>query len=290
VVTATRTSPAARRLASGSVSTMSSRPLRAVRDQILAERGVAPTLYRPARYPDRRASWPFTPTLSGVPEPVPHILVVDDDVPIAASLRRALEYAGHRVSVAVDGPGALAAAARDRPDLVVLDVMLPGLDGLGVCRRLRANRPDIGILLLTARDATPDRVAGLDSGADDYLVKPFAYEELLARVRALLRRRAPLVPTGLVFGDLELEPATRLVRRGGRPVELTAQEFDLLRHFLEHPRYVLSRGQLLAAVWGTELATASNVVDVYVGYLRAKLGEPRILQTVRGVGYVLREP
>jgi two-component system response regulator MprA len=224
-----------------------------------------------------------------MPEP-PHILVVDDDVPIAASLRRALEYAGHRVTVAADGPGALVAVARDRPDLVVLDVMLPGLDGLGVCRRLRAGQPEIGILLLTARDATPDRVAGLDSGADDYLVKPFAYEELLARVRALLRRRAPLVPTRLIFTDLELDPGARLVRRGDRPVSLTALEFDLLRHFLEHPRQVLSRGQLLAAVWGAEVVTASNIVDVYVGYLRTKLGEPRLLQTVRGVGYVLREP
>jgi two-component system response regulator MprA len=220
-----------------------------------------------------------------------HVLVVDDDAPIAASLRRALEYAGHRVTVAGDGPGALAAAARERPDLVVLDVMLPGLDGLAVCRRLREQARDVLILMLTARDATPDRVAGLDAGADDYLVKPFAYEELLARVRALLRRlpaqRRP--NPELSFADVALDLAAREARRGGRPVPLTALEFDLLRHFLENPRQVFSRNQLLAAVWGSDLATTSNLVDVYVGYLRAKLGEPRLLHTVRGVGYVLRQ-
>jgi two-component system response regulator MprA len=219
----------------------------------------------------------------------PRVLVVDDDVAIAAALRRALEYAGHRVTVAAAGPDALAAAARDRPDLVVLDVMLPGLDGITVCRRLREQASDVLILMLTARDATPDRVAGLDAGADDYLVKPFAYEELLARVRALLRRRAPAGRAVLAYADLEVDVAAREARRGGRPLTLTAQEFDLLRHFLDHPRQVLTRGQLLAAVWGMEVATASNVVDVYVGYLRAKLGEPRLLHTVRGVGYVLRD-
>jgi two-component system response regulator MprA len=218
-----------------------------------------------------------------------HVLVVDDDAPIAASLRRALEYAGHRVTVAGDGPGALAAAARERPDLVVLDVMLPGLDGLAVCRRLREQAHDVLILMLTARDATPDRVAGLDAGADDYLVKPFAYEELLARVRALLRRRAHAPPAELSFADVALDLAAREARRGGRPIPLTALEFDLLRHFLENPRQVFSRTQLLAAVWGSDLATTSNLVDVYVGYLRAKLGEPRLLHTVRGVGYVLRQ-
>ena len=217
-----------------------------------------------------------------------HVLVVDDDAPIAASLRRALEYAGHRVTVAADGPGALAAAARERPDLVVLDVMLPGLDGLAVCRRLREKAHDVLILMLTARDATPDRVAGLDAGADDYLVKPFAYEELLARVRALLRRRAPASRAELSFADVALDPAAREARRGGRPLTLTALEFDLLRHFLAHPRQVFTRNQLLAAVWGNDLVSTSNVVDVYVGYLRAKLGEPRLLHTVRGVGYVLR--
>ena len=218
-----------------------------------------------------------------------HVLVVDDDAPIAASLRRALEYAGHRVTVAGDGPGALAAAARERPDLVVLDVMLPGLSGLAVCRRLREQAHEVLILMLTARDATPDRVAGLDAGADDYLVKPFAYEELLARVRALLRRRTPAPPAELSFADVALDLAAREARRGGRPLPLTALEFDLLRHFLENPRQVFSRNQLLAAVWGSDLATTSNLVDVYVGYLRAKLGEPRLLHTVRGVGYVLRQ-
>jgi|SRR6185436_4368926 two-component system response regulator MprA len=218
-----------------------------------------------------------------------HVLVVDDDAPIAASLRRALEYAGHRVTVAADGPGALAAAARERPDVVVLDVMLPGIDGLAVCRRLREQGHDVLILMLTARDATPDRVAGLDAGADDYLVKPFAYDELLARVRALLRRKMPAARAELSFADLALDPAAREARRGGRPLTLTALEFDLLRHFVRHPRQVFTRNQLLAAVWGSELVSTSNVVDVYVGYLRAKLGEPRLLHTVRGVGYVLRQ-
>src|SRR5690348_6214315 len=162
-----------------------------------------------------------------------HVLVVDDDAPIAASLRRALEYAGHRVTVAADGPGALVAAARERPDVVVLDVMLPGIDGLAVCRRLREQGHDVLILMLTARDATPDRVAGLDAGADDYLVKPFAYDELLARVRALLRRKnVPAARAELAFADLALDPAAREARRGGRPLTLTALEFDLLRHFV----------------------------------------------------------
>jgi two-component system response regulator MprA len=216
-----------------------------------------------------------------------HILVVDDDEPIAASLRRALEYEGYRVSVAIDGPGALGAVAEARPDLVVLDVMLPGIDGVGVCRRLRADDPALLVLLLTARDATADRVAGLDAGADDYLVKPFAYEELLARVRALLRRGS--AAARLAFADLTLDDTTREVRRGGRELALTAQEYALLRDFMAHPRRVRSRAQLLQAVWGIDFATSSNVVDVYVGYLRTKLGEPRLLHTVRGVGYVLKQ-
>jgi two-component system, OmpR family, response regulator MprA len=226
--------------------------------------------------PDRPPDWP-------------HVLVVEDDRPIAASVRRALEYAGYRVTLADDGPAGLATATRERPDVVILDVMLPRLDGLAVCRRLRAADSNVLILMLTARDATPDRVAGLDAGADDYLVKPFAYEELLARIRALLRRRVPGPRATLSFADVEVDPVTRDVRRAGCPLTLTALEFDLLRYFLDHPRHVLSRAQLLAAVWGTESATASNVVDVYIGYLRNKLGEPRLLHTVRGVGYVLRE-
>jgi len=231
--------------------------------------------------------------------PRPHVLVVDDDEPIAAALRRALEYEGMRVSVAEDGHAALDSVRRDVPDLVVLDLMLPGLDGLAVCERLRDPAAGFGgpaplVLMLTARDAMPDRVRGLDAGADDYLVKPFAYEELLARVRALLRRRATTTapPDGrLAFADLVLDRMAHEVRRGSRTVELTAQEFELLGHFLAHPRQVLTRNQLLDAVWGMPVETASNVVDVYVGYLRAKLeaaGEPRLIHTVRGVGYVLK--
>jgi two-component system response regulator MprA len=227
----------------------------------------------------------------------PHILVVDDDELIAAALRRALEYQGYEVTVAPDGPAALVRAGRARPDVVVLDVMLPGLDGISVCQRLRVDAPDLMVLLLTARDATADRVAGLDAGADDYLVKPFASEELMARIRALLRRRAAVTDGAtdsaarLALADLVLDEAEHRVSRGGRPITLTAQEFALLLFFLRHPRQVLSRAQLLDAVWGLDATTASNVVDVYVGYLRTKLeagGEPRLLHTVRGVGYVLR--
>jgi two-component system, OmpR family, response regulator MprA len=226
--------------------------------------------------------------------PGERILVVDDDERLAASLRRSLEYAGYRVGVAHDGPRALTAAGREPPDLVVLDVLLPELDGYGVCRALRAaSGGGPMVLMLTARDAVPDRVAGLDAGADDYLVKPFEHDELLARVRALLRRRpAPAeAPQALTLADLTLDPGTREVRRADRPVELTALEFDLLHHFLRHPRQVLTRAQLMNAVWGGGSPLTSNVVDVYVGYLRTKLeaaGEPRLLHTVRGVGYALR--
>jgi two-component system response regulator MprA len=220
------------------------------------------------------------------------VLVVEDDERVAASVRRALEYAGYRVTVCADGPTGLAAALREPPDVVVLDIGLPGLDGLDVCRALRAADARPLVLMLTARDATADRVAGLDAGADDYLVKPFAYEELLARVRALLRRRPQARPDdALSHADVVLEPLTREVRRGGRALDLTPLEFDLLRHFLSYPRQVLSRAQLLDAVWGGGSASTTNVVDVYIGYLRAKLeagGETRVLHTVRGVGYVLR--
>jgi two-component system response regulator MprA len=220
------------------------------------------------------------------------ILVVDDDARLGASLRRALAYEGNIVEVATDGPGALV-AARDRPpDLVVLDVMLPGLDGVEVCRRLRAGS-DVPILMLTARDAISDRVDGLDAGADDYLVKPFAYDELLARVRALLRRREPAGREILHCADLVMDVAAHEVRRGDRAIELTALQFNVLEHFLRHQRQVLERDQLLESVWGVESDAISNVVDVTIGELRARLesdGQARLLHTVRGVGYVLREP
>jgi len=220
------------------------------------------------------------------------ILVVDDDARLAASLQRALAYEGHTVEVVADGPSALV-AARDRPpDLVVLDVMLPGLDGVEVCRRLRQGS-DVPILMLTARDAISDRVSGLDAGADDYLVKPFAYDELLARVRALLRRREPRGGEILHCADLVMDVSAHEVRRGDRQVELTALQFDVLEHFLRHQRQVLERDQLLQAVWGIESDAISNVVDVTIAGLRSRLEtdqQPRLLHTVRGVGYVLREP
>jgi two-component system response regulator MprA len=219
------------------------------------------------------------------------ILVVDDDPRLAASVRRALVYEGYRVETAADGPAALA-ATRDRlPDLVVLDVMLPGIDGVEVCRRLRA-ASDVPILMLTARDAIDARVEGLDSGADDYLVKPFAYEELLARVRSLLRRHTPGSGDRLAVADLVLEPDPREARRGERRLVLSALEFSLLEHFMRHERVVLTRDRILEAVWGFDAESVSNIVDVYVGYLRRELeagGESRLLHTVRGVGYVLRE-
>ena len=213
------------------------------------------------------------------------ILVVEDDRPIAAMLERVLGTEGYDVDVAGDGNEALR-RARERPfDLVVLDLMLPGLDGIAVCRRLRATSP-IPILVLTARGRTEDRVRGLDSGADDYVGKPFHNEELLARVRALLRRTTP--PEHLRFGELRLEPASHQAWRAERALDLTSTEFDLLEHLMRHPRQVLSRAQLLDAVWRGE-AESDNVVAVYVGYLRQKLGEPRLLHTVRGAGYALRE-
>jgi two-component system response regulator MprA len=221
----------------------------------------------------------------------PHVLVVDDDAKIAAALRRALIYEGYQVEVAPDGAIALARARERMPDLAILDVMMPGIDGLEVTRRLRAEG-DLPILMLTAKDGTADRVRGLDSGADDYLVKPFAYEELLARVRALLRRRAPRARRTLRYSDVLMDVGTREVRRADQLVTTTAKEFDLLQHFLRNPGQVLRREQLLDAVWGFDFGASSNVVDVYVGYLRQKLeqgGRPRLLQTVRGVGYILKE-
>ena len=217
------------------------------------------------------------------------ILVVDDDPMVATTVQRVLRPEGYEVEVALGGAQALEQARAQRPDLVVLDLMMPGIDGLEVCRQLRTEG-SLPILMLTARSGTVDRVRGLDTGADDYLVKPFAYAELLARVRALLRRTPPAA-TLLQFADLSLEVETGEVHRGQRLIALTAREFALLAHFLRHPRQVLTRDQLLAAVWAGEDAD-DNVVAVYVGYLRTKLdgdGEPRLIQTVRGFGYSLRE-
>lgn len=219
---------------------------------------------------------------------VSRVLVVEDDARLAATLERVLVAEGHEVEVTGDGLDALRRARLRAPDLAVLDVMLPGADGVTVCRRLRETA-QFPILMLTALTGTEHRVRGLDSGADDYLVKPFAYQELLARVRALLRRTRPA--ERLRFAGVELEPRSRTAWRGERKLALTATEFDLLEYLLRHPRQVLSREQLLAAVWGDE-PDNDNVVAVYIGYLRQKLevdGEPRLLHTVRGSGYALKE-
>ena len=224
----------------------------------------------------------------------PSVLVVDDDPNLLRMLRRGLALAGYEVQALEDGESALRALRDSPPDLLVLDVMLPEpYDGLEIARRVRAAGADVPILMLTARDQVADKVAGFASGADDYLAKPFAFEELLARVGALLRRRAPQPPSErLSYADLELDPATREVWRAGRPLELTAREFDLLAFFLRHPRQVLTREQIFRGVWGTEYLGGSNIIDANVSYLRDKLeagGRPRLIQTVRGVGYALRE-
>src|SRR5437763_13701237 len=226
---------------------------------------------------------------------MPTILVADDDRTLTDMLRRTLTYEGYHVLTAADGPEALAQAQAHHPDLVVLDWLMPGLDGLEVARRLRT-ADGTPILMLTARDAVEDRVVGLDSGADDYLVKPFAPAELLARVRALLRRAGAPGPADdtrpLSYADLWLDPVTRETRRGPRPLTLSPKEFDLLAYLLRHPRRVLPRESILEAVWGYDFPRDDNVLDVYIGYLRAKTeagGEPRLIQTVRGVGYVLRD-
>jgi len=221
-----------------------------------------------------------------------HILVVEDDPQIADLLRRGLIYEGYSVEVANDGSEALT-AARDRPpDLVLLDLMLPGMDGLTVCKRLRAAN-DVPILILTARDAVPDRVKGLDAGADDYVVKPFNFDELLARIRAQLRRRAPASDQEMLrFADLTLHPNTHEVFRGGRKIELTAREFEVLLLFMQHPRQVITRDLLYERIWGYDFGGESNIIEVYIRYLRSKLeegGAARLIQTVRGVGYALRE-
>jgi DNA-binding response OmpR family regulator len=220
------------------------------------------------------------------------VLVVEDDVDIAGVLRRSLDKEGYDVRVAGDGEAALNQAAVFEPDAVVLDLGLPKLDGVEVCRRLRADG-DVPILVLTARDALESRVQGLDSGADDYLVKPFEREELLARMRALLRRRPPRGSASLVTADLALNPDTHEVTRGERKIELTAREFELLEYLMRNERLVVSRQALLDDVWGYHPFAETNTIDVFVSNLRRKLesgGEPRVLHTVRGAGYVLREP
>ncbi|WP_405490542.1 response regulator transcription factor [Streptomyces sp. NBC_00096] len=227
------------------------------------------------------------------------ILVVDDEPAVREALRRSLAFEGYGTQTAVDGIDALDKAASYTPDLIILDIQMPRMDGLTAARRLRAAGSTTPVLMLTARDTVGDRVTGLDAGADDYLVKPFELDELFARVRALLRRSSYASPAAgdghpedaLTFGDLRMDLATREVTRAGRPVELTRTEFTLLEMFLAHPRQVLTREQILKTVWGFDFEPSSNSLDVYVMYLRRKTeagGEPRLVHTVRGVGYVLR--
>jgi two-component system, OmpR family, response regulator MprA len=221
------------------------------------------------------------------------ILVVDDERAVRESLRRALVLQGYEVELASDGAEALERLAADgQPDAVVLDILMPGIDGLEVCRQIRQRGNSVPVLMLTARDAVGDRVEGLDAGADDYLVKPFALEELLARIRALIRRASPAADGVLHFADLELDTGTREVQRGGDKVELTRTEFNLLELFMLNPRQVLTRSIIFERVWGYDFGFASNSLDVYIGYLRRKTEagkKPRLIHTVRGVGYALRE-
>lgn len=221
------------------------------------------------------------------------ILVIEDEPQIANFISRGLRREGYEVVEAFDGETGLDMAFAELPDLIVLDIMLPGIDGLTVCRQIRDGELQTPILMLTAKDAVPDRVAGLEAGADDYLIKPFAFEELLARVRALGRRRAPIESDApLSFADLTLDPTTRMAERNGRKIELTAKEYDLLELFMRHPNQVLTRDQIYDRIWGYDFGGESNIIEVYVRYLRSKLekdDEPRLLHTVRGVGYALRE-
>lgn len=225
------------------------------------------------------------------------IVVVDDEQAVRDSLRRSLSFNGYDIAIAEDGEQALDVIEKEQPDLVILDVMMPKMDGLEVCRHLRSHGDDRPILVLTARDGVSDRVAGLDAGADDYLPKPFALEELLARARSLLRRAAaeasgPSSQAEITFEDLKLNPDTRDVVRGNRTISLTRTEFALLQLLMTNPRRVLSRSTILEEVWGYDFPTSGNALEVYIGYLRRKTeqeGEPRLIHTVRGVGYVLRD-
>jgi two-component system response regulator MprA len=219
------------------------------------------------------------------------ILIIEDDEGILRFLRRGMSFEGYQVETSIDGQDGLNKAREWHPDLVILDWMLPGMDGLEVCRRLRGSGP-LPILMLTAKDMVQDRVQGLDSGADDYMVKPFELDELLARVRALLRRTQPERIPVLTFSDLTLDTASRQAIRAGREIQLTAKEYDLLELFMRHPRQVLTREMIFDRVWGYDFGGESNVLDVYIRYLRQKLvitEEPQLIHTVRGVGYVLRE-
>jgi two-component system, OmpR family, response regulator MprA len=222
------------------------------------------------------------------------ILVVDDERAVRESLRRALELEGYEIELAADGQEALyRLETAAQPDALVLDVLMPGVDGLEVCRRLRRSGNGLPVLMLTARAEVEKRVEGLDAGADDYVTKPFALEELLARLRALLRRTTTDSGEVLRFADVELDPGTREVRRGGEPIDLTRTEFALLELFLRNPRQVLTRSIIFERVWGYDFGYSSNSLDVYIGYLRRKTeagGRPRLIHTVRGVGYALREP
>jgi two-component system response regulator MprA len=221
------------------------------------------------------------------------VLVVDDEPPVRDALERALSLEGYRVDLAEDGAQALKKVATEEPDVIVLDVLMPGVDGLETCRRLRAEGHGLPVLMLTARDAVSDRVDGLDAGADDYLVKPFALEELLARLRALIRRSSPEEADVLRFSDLVLDLGAYEARRGSRVIDLTRTEFFLLELFMRNPKQVLTRSIIFDRVWGYDFGPTSNSLEVYVGYLRRKTeagGEPRLIHTMRGVGYVLREP
>ena len=230
-----------------------------------------------------------------MPEPEPssaHILVIEDEAKLARFVETELTCEGYRVSVASDGTAGLAAARNHSPDLVLLDWMLPGISGLDLCRQLRSTGNRVPVVLMTARDEVSDRAAGLDAGADDYVVKPFSIQELLSRIRIYLRQPRRSRDGQLVFMDLILDPVTREVTRGERQVELTAKEYDLLRYLMEHPRQVLTRQQILEHVWGCDFTGDSNIIEVYIRYLRLKIegpGEKRLIQTVRGVGYVLRD-